>query len=141
MNASKLWLLLTCLVASGIILIHAGSADPDDFRKMTAGVRKKCIAETQTTLEDVENTEYGHFPNDVRLKCYFKCVLEKFKLMDKDGTIKYNMIKKIIPDVYREVADEMIDSCTDSSKIDKCQKSFNFMRCMFEVNPIAFIAP
>ncbi|CAK9802618.1 General odorant-binding protein 69a [Anthophora quadrimaculata] len=108
---------------------------------MTAGVRRKCIAETQVTLETIEGTEYGEFPDDDRLKCYFKCALEKFNMMDKNGGIKYNLLKKIIPDPYKEVGNDMIDSCTEADGKDKCEKAFNFMKCMFYVNPMAFIAP
>lgn len=32
--------------------------------------------------------------------------------MDKNGNIKYNMLKRIVPEPYREVGNEMIDSCT-----------------------------
>ena len=36
--------------------------------------------------------------------------------MDKDGKIKYNILKKAIPDVYKEIGNEMIDSCKHIGK-------------------------
>ncbi|OAD52230.1 Pheromone-binding protein-related protein 2 [Eufriesea mexicana] len=101
---------------------------------------QKAISECKG-IEIIEDTEYGEFPDDDKLKCYFKCVLEKFKMMDKDGKIKYNLLKKVIPNAYKELGNEMIDSCSDVDDVDKCEKSFKFMKCMYEVNPIAFIAP
>lgn len=36
--------------------------------------------------------------------------------MDKDGKIKYNILKKAIPDVFKEIGNEMIDSCKHIGK-------------------------
>ncbi|PBC28644.1 Pheromone-binding protein-related protein [Apis cerana cerana] len=64
-------------------------------------------------LEVVEATEYGEFPEDEKLKCYFNCVLEKFNVMDKkNGKIKYNLLKKVIPEAFKEIGKEMIDTCS-----------------------------
>ena len=81
--------------------------------------------------------------------------------MDKNGKIRYNIIKQVIPDVYKEIGNEMIDSCKDVGKYsidcidreficcksivliimfldaeDKCEKTYLFMKCMYNVNPI-----
>ncbi|XP_017764767.1 PREDICTED: general odorant-binding protein 99a [Eufriesea mexicana] len=141
MRVMGIWLALMCFLALQLNLACGGMSDIDEFRKMTANYRKKCMAETKVKLEIIEDTEYGEFPDDDKLKCYFKCVLEKFKMMDKDGKIKYNLLKKVIPNAYKELGNEMIDSCSDVDDVDKCEKSFKFMKCMYEVNPIAFIAP
>lgn len=81
--------------------------------------------------------------------------------MDKNGKIRYNILKQVIPNVYKEIGHEMIDSCKDVGKYsidcidreficykstiliiisldaeDKCEKTFMFMKCMYNVNPI-----
>ncbi|XP_017891951.1 general odorant-binding protein 83a-like isoform X2 [Ceratina calcarata] len=129
-----------CFLLVRFVLVH-GSADPEDFRKMTAVFRKKCLAEIKIPVEMVEDSEYGEFPEDERLKCYFSCALQKSSMMDKKGNIKYNQLKLIIPEAYKEVGNEMIDSCIHIDSKDKCQKAFDFMKCMYNVNPMAFVAP
>ncbi|KAF3421928.1 hypothetical protein E2986_03428 [Frieseomelitta varia] len=109
--------------------------DIDDIRAMLTKFRKKCMDETKTNLETIEDTEFGIFPEEESLKCYFKCVFEKFHMMDKDGKIKYNILKKAIPDVYKEIGNEMVDSCKHIDSENKCEKSFMFMKCMYNVNP------
>ncbi|CAL7942841.1 unnamed protein product [Xylocopa violacea] len=142
MRVTKVCFLISVhFLLSGLIPVRGVSDDPDDIRKLTAGIRKKCIAETEAPLEVIQDTEYGLFPEDDRLKCYFKCALEKSGLMDKRGGIKYDLLKKIIPQSYKELGNDMIDSCIHVDAEDKCEKAFNFMKCMFEANPIAFIAP
>ncbi|KOX67857.1 Pheromone-binding protein-related protein 1 [Melipona quadrifasciata] len=109
--------------------------DLDEIKAMLTKFRKKCMDETKANLEMIENTDFGVFPEDESLKCYFKCVFEKFHMMDKDGKIKYNLLKKVIPDAYQEIGNEMIDSCTHIDSEDKCEKTFMFMKCMYNVNP------
>lgn len=36
--------------------------------------------------------------------------------MDKNGKIRYNLLKKVIPEAYKQVGYEMIDSCKDVSE-------------------------
>lgn len=36
--------------------------------------------------------------------------------MDKNGKIKYNILKQAVPDVYKEIGNEMVDSCKDVGK-------------------------
>lgn len=142
MKAAEIWLSLYWYLILQIALVYGEISDIDEFREMTSKYRKKCIGETKTTIEDVEATEYGEFPEDEKLKCYFNCVLEKFNVMDKkNGKIRYNLLKKVIPEAFKEIGVEMIDSCSNVDSSDKCEKSFMFMKCMYEVNPIAFIAP
>ncbi|XP_076752655.1 odorant binding protein 11 [Xylocopa sonorina] len=141
MGVTQVSLISVYFLLSGLILVYGSSDDPDDFRKMTASIRRKCIAETKAPLEVIQDTEYGLFPDDDRLKCYFKCALEKSNLMDRKGGIKYDFLKKLIPGPYKELGNDMIDSCTHVDAEDKCEKAFNFMKCLFEANPIAFIAP
>ncbi|XP_061936328.1 uncharacterized protein LOC108003002 isoform X2 [Apis cerana] len=169
MRAAEIRLVSLYYLILQIVLVYGVISDIDEFREMTSKYRKKCISETKTTVEVVEATEYGEFPEDEKLKCYFNCVLEKFNVvrfvayiiillyyvyiyihiymfcivqMDKkNGKIKYNLLKKVIPEAFKEIGKEMIDTCSTIDSNDKCEKSFMFMKCMFEVNPIAFIAP
>ncbi|XP_076662552.1 odorant binding protein 11 [Halictus rubicundus] len=134
--------ILSCILILrfGLERVH-GLTDLEDFKRMTAPTRKRCIAETKTTLQAVEDTEYGQFPEDDRLKCYFKCALQRFGMMDATGKIQYNLLKKVVPDPFKDVFNEMIDSCTEETGKDNCDKAFNFMKCMFYVNPTAFRTP
>ncbi|XP_076247176.1 odorant binding protein 11 isoform X2 [Calliopsis andreniformis] len=142
MRATEFCLIFASLFVSEFVFVYSGALeDLDSFRRMTAPLRKKCLAEMKITLDLVEDTEYGNFPEDERLKCYFKCVLESASMMDKKGNIKFNFLKKMIPEIFREVGYEMIDSCTDVTGKDNCEIAYNFAKCTYNVNPVAYIAP
>ncbi|XP_076282652.1 odorant binding protein 11 [Lasioglossum baleicum] len=116
--------------------------DLEQFKETTAPIRKRCIKETKTTIRAVDDTEFGEFPDDEGLKCYFKCVMENFGMMDKKtGEIKYKLLKATIPPTYKGIYNTMIDSCTETTGKDNCEKAYNFAKCTYEVNPMAFLAP
>ncbi|XP_076182761.1 odorant binding protein 11 [Ptiloglossa arizonensis] len=142
MNTAEFFLIFTGLVAFGFIFVHADNMDdPEEFRKITAKARKICLAETGASLEAIEDSEYGTFPDDRAFKCYFKCVLERFGMIDKKGTLKYNMMRKVVPEVYKTVINSMIDSCLEIEGADNCEIAVNFMKCMYNANPVVYMAP
>lgn len=106
---------------------------------MTAGVRKKCLKEIGTTADIVDNVEIGIFSDDdEKLKCYFRCVLEKFNLFSKDGKLNFKLMKKTVPDHFRDIGSEMIDACNHMAGPERCELAYEFMKCLYFANPVAF---
>lgn len=44
------------------------------------------------------------------------CIVQMDK---KNGKIKYDLLKKIIPEAFKEIGKEMIDSCSSIGKYSK----------------------
>ncbi|KAF7382901.1 hypothetical protein HZH66_013303 [Vespula vulgaris] len=112
-----------------------------DLRKITAPQRKKCLAETGLTEDIIDEAEIGNFSEDAKLGCYFKCVLEKFNMFTKDGKLNFKMILMSIPEVWKSLAQEMIDNCRDVTGSDRCVLAYNFNRCLYLTNPLAYFIP
>ncbi|XP_011171271.1 pheromone-binding protein-related protein 6 [Solenopsis invicta] len=110
----------------------------DDLRKLGATFRKKCLAETGVTIDKLEGAEMGQFPDDRKLACYFKCVMEKGGVMKKDGTINYKVLAKLLPQAYKQIGIDMMDECRDIEGSDSCEKGMKFHQCMYNANPVAF---
>ncbi|XP_020298918.1 general odorant-binding protein 99a [Pseudomyrmex gracilis] len=138
-------LILFC-VCFAIKLVIVSSEDidwttvHDELRKLAGGLRKKCTAETGTTIETLDAVELGDFPDDEKLACYFKCVMEKAGVMKKDGKINYKMLSKMMPAAFRHIGNEMLDECRNIEGKDKCEKAYSFNKCMYNANPVAFFA-
>ncbi|KAI4498807.1 hypothetical protein M0802_005982 [Mischocyttarus mexicanus] len=112
-----------------------------DLRKITAPQRKKCLAETGLTADIIDEAEIGNFSHDDKLACYFKCVLEKFNMFTKDGKINFKMLLMSIPEVWKPLAQDMVDSCRDITGADRCELSYNFNKCLYYANPVAYFIP
>ncbi|XP_012527096.2 general odorant-binding protein 72 [Monomorium pharaonis] len=110
----------------------------DELRKLGASFRKKCLAETGVPLPMLEAAELGEFADDTKLACYFKCVMESGGVMKKDGKINYKILAKLMPASYRHIGVQMIDECKEVGGSDKCNKAFNFNKCMYLANPVAY---
>lgn len=48
--------------------------------------------------------------------------------MDKKGNIKFDILRKTVPSVYRDILNDMIDSCSDIGKF--CDESFIWLRVL-----------
>ncbi|KAL2737708.1 general odorant-binding protein 83a-like isoform X1 [Vespula squamosa] len=107
-----------------------------DLRKITAPQRRKCLAETGLTENVIDEAEIGNFSEEAKLACYFKCVLEKFNMFTKDGKLNFKMILMSIPDVWKSLAQEMIDECRNVTGADRCELAYNFNRCLYLENPV-----
>ncbi|KAK1126580.1 hypothetical protein K0M31_004210 [Melipona bicolor] len=83
MRSAGIFLILIYCISLRLVFVHGGM-DVDEIRAMLTKFRKKCIDETNANLEMIENTDFGEFPEDESLKCYFKCVFEKFHMVKFD---------------------------------------------------------
>lgn len=43
----------------------------------------------------------------------------KVQMDKKNGKIKYNLLKKVIPEAFKEIGKEMIDTCSTIGKYSK----------------------
>ncbi|XP_035736589.1 uncharacterized protein LOC118448006 [Vespa mandarinia] len=112
-----------------------------DLRKITAPQRKKCLAEIGLTEEIIDEAEIGNFSEEAKLGCYFKCMLEKFNMFTKDGKLNFKMILMSIPEIWKSLAEDMINECRDVTGSDKCELSYNFNKCLYFANPLAYFVP
>jgi len=103
---------------------------------LAGNLRKKCTGETGATVDMLEAAELGDF--DPSLACYFKCVMEKGGVMKKDGKINFKLLSKMMPQSFRHIGTEMLDECRGVDGSDKCDKAFNFNKCMYNSNPVAY---
>ncbi|XP_015179283.1 PREDICTED: uncharacterized protein LOC107067883 [Polistes dominula] len=112
-----------------------------DLRKITAPQRKKCLAEIGLTEDIIDEAEIGYFTHDDKLGCYFKCVLEKFNMFTKDSKINFKMLLMSIPEVWKPLAQDMVDECRDITGADRCELAYNFNKCLYFANPVAYFIP
>ncbi|EZA58375.1 ObirObp11 [Ooceraea biroi] len=117
----------------------------DELRKLAGNLRKKCTGETGATVDLLEEAEWGEFPDDdpdskTKLGCYLRCVMEKGGVMKKDGTINFKLLSKMTPQAFKQVGAEMLDECRDATTgSDNCDIAYNFNKCMYNANPVAFL--
>ncbi|KAL6255180.1 hypothetical protein P5V15_013513 [Pogonomyrmex californicus] len=142
--ARELILICAFLIVTQLVIVSSEedidwTTVHDELRKLAGNLRKKCTAETGATVDMLEAVELGEFPNDnTVLACYFKCVLEKGGVMKKDGKINFKLLSKMFPQAYRHIGDAMLDECRGVGGNDKCEKAFNFNKCMYYANPVAY---
>ncbi|KAG7199507.1 hypothetical protein KM043_014126 [Ampulex compressa] len=129
---------LVCLFLAQFMLVYSEPA-PNELKKMAGGVRKKCLSATGANVDVVDDAELGEFPEDQKLKCYLSCVLETFNMITKDKKLNIGLMRKIIPEQFKMIGNDMLDSCQHISGYqDNCELAFAFNKCLFEANPVAY---
>ncbi|XP_045503408.1 general odorant-binding protein 84a [Colias croceus] len=86
-------------------------------------------------LESLNTT--GSFPDetDKTPKCYVRCVLERSLVMSEDGqfdperTADTFMRSDIPPDTVKRMA----DGCSERSETCKCERAYQYMRCLLQM--------
>nr|ANT46040.1 odorant-binding protein 11 [Microplitis mediator] len=65
-----------------------------------------------------------------KLQCYFSCMLKKMNIMNEDGTLNEEMIRKKIGDeVPADKIDAVITKCKDLKGANKCETATMIMKC------------
>ncbi|KAH0951624.1 Obp11 [Eciton burchellii] len=140
MAKENLILICASLIITQLVIVSSEDIDwttiQDELRKLAGNLRKKCSGETGVPINMLEEAEFGVFPDDNRLACYFKCVMEKGGVMKKDGKINYKLLSKMMPQAFKNIGMDMLDECRDIKGNDKCDIAYNFNKCMYTANPV-----
>ncbi|XP_014473740.1 PREDICTED: pheromone-binding protein-related protein 6-like [Dinoponera quadriceps] len=143
MARGDLVLICASLIVIQLVVVSSEDIDyttiHDELKKLAGGMRKKCLAEISgVTNEMLVEAEQGEFPDDNNLACYFKCVMEKGGVLKKDGKINFKVLNKMMPPAFKKVGSEMLDECREINGNDNCELAYNFNKCMFNANPVAY---
>ncbi|XP_067203432.1 general odorant-binding protein 56a [Linepithema humile] len=143
MARENLILICASLIVAQLVIVSTDDIDwstmHDELRKLGAPIRKKCVAEVGVALETLDKVELGEFPtDDKKLACYFKCVMEKGGVLKKDGKINTKLMTKMLPQQVKHIGQEMLNECKTIEGANNCEIGFNFNKCMYQANPVAY---
>ncbi|CAD6201233.1 GSCOCT00000038001.2-RA-CDS [Cotesia congregata] len=95
---------------------------------------KQCMAESgvdQTSVDKLQGREWEM--NNKKLQCYSKCLMIKKGVINDDGTLNEENMKK---DMTREFPDGKIDEvmmkCKDPKGADACENSLLILKCFLD---------
>ncbi|KAF2902995.1 hypothetical protein ILUMI_03194 [Ignelater luminosus] len=105
--------------------------DPE-FMKTYEGYRAACTKEVG--LEEayvIKVWSEKHFPNDDKLKCYFKCTSMKLGVMDETGDIIDDNLRKVAAQFNDdETKTEIVTECGAIKGSNLCETAFTLMACI-----------
>ncbi|KAF2902991.1 hypothetical protein ILUMI_03190 [Ignelater luminosus] len=73
----------------------------------------------------------NHYPNDDKLKCYFKCLNIKLGVMNEKGDVNDDRLKYVashFSDASTE--EEIVVECGNIEGADLCETAFKLMACV-----------
>nr|ANT46045.1 odorant-binding protein 16 [Microplitis mediator] len=103
---------------------------PEQLAKLHES-RSTCITETGVEEGNVAKANDGEWlMDDLKLRCFFSCMLKKIKVLNEDGTFNEEKARKrIANDLPADKIDSVITKCKDLSGGDVCETAMLMMKC------------
>ncbi|XP_014221521.1 general odorant-binding protein 83a-like [Trichogramma pretiosum] len=131
--------LMVLLVVQHYPLVQCKKMNIEELKGFTKPLTKTCKTKTgisEATLAQIAKRE---FPPDPVLKCYFRCIAQMGKMMDKKGNlILENMIKQvellIVDDISPRVKSVFTECFGEMTAEESCQLAFDFIMCIERID-------
>ncbi|GLV48638.1 Odorant-binding protein 69a [Carabus blaptoides fortunei] len=119
-----------CFVASSVQGLS------DEMKDVIAMLHTTCQTETGVPEDMIQNTIKGEFPDDTRLKCYFKCIMTEMATMDDDGVVDVESTIAMLPEEFQGGGiPETIRKCGTQTGTDHCDTAWLTTKCYYDDNP------
>ncbi|XP_045454163.1 general odorant-binding protein 84a-like [Melitaea cinxia] len=123
-----------------VVLTTAASMEDGDGKTFVdvMGVMIDCNDTFRVEMPYLDSfNKSGSFPDetDRTPKCFMRCVLEKVEVVSEDGQFDVNRTAEVFPqirDVPQEEIIEMATPCAERSESCKCERSYQYMKCLLE---------
>ncbi|KAJ8921013.1 hypothetical protein NQ315_015809, partial [Exocentrus adspersus] len=108
----------------------------EEMKELAAALHKTCVAETgiDEGLISKVNAEKV-LPDDEKLKCFLKCLMEQTGVLNEDGTLDVDAAIAIHPDEVRGTLEPIIRKCAPTAPGNPCENSWMAHKCLLESNP------
>ncbi|XP_017775792.1 PREDICTED: uncharacterized protein LOC108562099 isoform X1 [Nicrophorus vespilloides] len=106
---------------------------PEFFQKV-ADARLECAnTEKVDIIQLVRLDSILFFPTSEELKCHTLCVMNKFKVLNDDHTLKMEELNPIFKDNILKNFLVTLEKCLpEDKKFDTCEKAYNTHRCVLK---------
>ncbi|XP_043266036.1 general odorant-binding protein 56h-like [Colletes gigas] len=90
-----------------------------------------CMEESNVERQVVEDLKKGIVDeNNEKGACFVACMLKKMGIMNQDGSLNEEVVKKRAPtDVTKERVEEIFNKCKDITGTNDCNKAAKLVAC------------
>nr|AMP19490.1 odorant binding protein 8 [Tomicus yunnanensis] len=113
---------------------------PTETKELMVALHKNCVDHLGVTEAQVNQLKAGVFTEDVKLKCYTRCLMSESGVMDENGAIDIKAFSEILPESIRGTTRNVFDSCAQTNKdiADECVKAYEVIQCWYKQNPESY---
>ncbi|XP_044594419.1 general odorant-binding protein 56d-like [Cotesia glomerata] len=106
----------------------------DEQKAKLKEFKTHCVTETGVDESFIEKAKNGEWMmDDMKLRCFMKCMMMKIKVMKEDGTLDEEITKKkMANDLPADKIDEVMMKCKDMKGADACETAMMMMKCYAE---------
>ncbi|KAK4885848.1 hypothetical protein RN001_002119 [Aquatica leii] len=122
---------ISIIIFSTLLLLFV-EAHPDEFNNFEK-YEAECYKEIHVGKELVEALLHNDvFNEDKNLKCFLSCLYIKSKVMNADGQVNIEELKKILLPLAHDKnkMTTLIEKCAKIKEADNCETSFKITKCL-----------
>nr|ASA40280.1 OBP6 [Trichogramma japonicum] len=127
--------LMVLLVAQHHLPVQCKKMNIEELKGFSKPLTKSCKTKTGISEVILAQVAKREFADDPVLKCYFKCIAQMGKMMDKKGNlILENMLKQVELLIIEELSPrvkKVFTQCFEEMTVkEPCQLAFDFIMCI-----------
>nr|QDJ95976.1 odorant-binding protein 33 [Encarsia formosa] len=101
------------------------------------GLENDCASKSGASKNDVELARKNKFiPDNQKMSEFAKCMLQKFKVMNPDGSVNQNIMEYEVPSDVPNIKEQVSETCKTRVGQNDNESARNIMNCFFERNQL-----
>lgn len=91
--------------------------------------------------EAIKEFSDGEIHEDPALKCYMNCLFHEVNIVDDDGELHYEKLKRVLPDELTQFVQHIIDACESHvpQGSNQCERAWSWHVCFKQTDPVVII--
>nr|BAN59718.1 odorant-binding protein [Delia antiqua]BAS69449.1 odorant-binding protein 10 [Delia platura] len=116
---------------------------PPDFLKRFSIIHDVCVEKTGVTEDAIKEFSDGEIHEDPALKCYMNCLFHEVNVVDDNGELHYEQLKRLLPDNLKEFVQHIIDACESHVPQGgtQCDRAWSWHVCFKQTDPVHYFLP
>ncbi|KAM7364711.1 pheromone-binding protein-related protein 6-like [Cochliomyia hominivorax] len=116
---------------------------PPEFLKRFTIIHDVCVEKTGVTEAAIKEFSDGDIHEDPALKCYMNCLFHEVNVVDDDGEVHYEKLKRLVPADLNEFVSHIMDTCEKHipKGATQCDRAWSLHVCFKETDPVHYFLP
>ncbi|VEN34165.1 unnamed protein product [Callosobruchus maculatus] len=107
----------------------------EEVQALMDNLHNECLGQTGVDENLILNARKGEFPEDPKLKCYMRCILNEIGTIEDDGSIDVDGVLAVLPEEFKDQAEPVFRKCANIGGSDPCDIVFLTNKCAYAENP------
>ncbi|KAF5271697.1 hypothetical protein FQA39_LY08020 [Lamprigera yunnana] len=94
--------------------------------------KAQCVVSSKMTIDAIDNIiKYGEYKHDDVTKNYFRCLFLNLKIMDENGEVSHDELKKYTGFHDEQLNERLFNTCNKTKVDDLGERAYLLTQCIY----------